>query len=518
MIEKTGSPLAQVETQLRYLLPANLYAISWVDPTAGNLKRVFDHLRTLRYILHDYIPRQVAEDPPQPGVLSHEWQEGALMFTDLTGFTPLVEAYAKRGKAGATALLDLLNDYFGSMIEIISKSDGNLLEFTGDAMLIQFPVNRRQNEVSQAVRAGLRMQRAMERFDKIETDEETFSLGQRIGIHTGRFLTADIGTPRYMAHVLLGGNVLTAKHAEGAGSRERVNLTESAYERVKDRFRFEPGETGHMLVIDDFTDEELGEYEITPGRSRMASAVLFDRSVEGLVAEIERLVDRIEPLASFFPSPMLKLLVESAAAREIPPDFPKPTIIFINLIGLPEAIDDVLPEEEEGIVACFSDLFAQINAVVEARGGVVMRVTYHLSGSDMLIVFGVPASHIDDPQRAADAALAIRDIVYEANEDAPTADGKLIEITCQIGMALGETFVAEIGETRNRRQFNIQGDAANTAARLMGKADGNRILMTEAVKNEIEGLFECESLGSMPLKGKSRRMPIHTLLGSQKDS
>lgn len=511
--DTASSPLALIEPRLRYLLPADLYAAMWVEPSSDNLTRVFEHLRTLQRILYDYVPRQVAEMPPKPGKLSHEWQKGALMFTDMAGFTTLVEANAKLGKAGAYALLGVLNNYFSSMIEIISKSGGNLLEFTGDAMLIQFPYSSRQNETAQAIRAGLRMQRAMKELEEIETEAGKFPLAQRVGIHSGKFFTAYIGTPRRMEHALLGTDVQVAKRAEASGEKGRVSLTMTAYERVKDDFRFSEGQPGHMLVVDDFSEEDLGEYELSSRRRRLPSAVLLDRSVEGLLKEVEELMAQVEPLASFIPNPILNLLIETAAAREIPPDFTRPTTLFVNLVGLPEAIDDALPEEEDQIVTDFSRIFSRINAAVEARGGIVKRVTYHLSGSDMLIVFGVPTSHTDDPQRAAGAALAIREIIEAVNERPPVVGGKEIEITTQIGMALGEAFVAEIGELRGRREFNLHGDSVNTAARLMGKAVGNRILMTEAVKEAIEEQFEFDSLGSMPLKGKSVRVPLYALVG-----
>jgi adenylate cyclase len=512
MSSTSASLLTAIEPRLRSLLPADLYAAAWVDPSPDNLVRVFEHLRTLQYILYDYVPRQILETVGGPGEISHRWQEGTLMFTDLAGFTPLMEANAPHGRAGAERLLGVLNAYLARMIEIISKSGGNLLEFTGDAILVQFPVDQRRNETAQAVRAGLRMQRAMADFASIEAEQETYSLGMRVGIHSGRFLTADIGTPRRMEHVLLGSAVQIAKRAEGAGVVGRVCLTETAHERVKDEFRFEPGEPGYVLVVDDLSDAQLGEYDIVaPAGRRLSGAVLFDRSVEGLTAEIEGAVQRVEPPASYIPDPILNLLVENAARREIPPDFPAPTVVFVNLIGLPEAIDGADPEEEIGLVTSFSRAFALINAAVEARGGVLKKVTYHLAGSDMMIFFGVPNAHTNDPIRAADAALAIRDVV--TNMKPPSLGGREVTLECQIGMASGRAFAAEIGEPRGRREFNVIGDTVNTAARLMGRAVGNRILLTEDAYQAIKGHYDCESLGPMRFKGKAELIKIYSLLG-----
>lgn len=474
------------------------------------LERVFEHLRTLQRILHDYTSRLVSESAPRPGEVQYEWQRGSLMFTDLAGFTRLMEANASQGQAGAASLLKVLNAYFAEMIETISKSGGDLMEFTGDALFAFFPENERRNDTLQAVRAGLRMQRAMKHFAEIETPAGALQLRMRIGIHSGRFLIADIGTPRRMEHVLLGTAVQQAKLTESNGINERVNLSERAHERVKDHFRFEDGKPGYKLVVDDLTDEQLGEYEIMP-RRRQASNILFERSMAGLLSQIEEMLNSIEPLASFIPSSLLNLLVESAAERRIPPDISEPTVMFVNFIGLPELVDRALPGEELKVVNSFSRAFALINAAVEARGGVLKKITYHLTGSDIVIYFGVPTAHTNDPVRAVEAALAIREIIR--NIKPPTVGGIQPEIACQIGINQGTTFVAEIGEPRGRREFNVLGDTVNTTARLMNQARKDQIVLSGPIQTAIASHFRTQPLGSVALKGKSNEMQIFELLG-----
>lgn len=537
-----------IEPRLRDLLPADLYAEVWVASSiydsdehdkdsfehkdlVNQLTRVFEHLRTMQRILHDYVPRQVLDNLGVPGEVKAQWEKGTLMFTDLSGFTPLMEANADRGRAGASALLGVLNKYFSQMIELISKSGGNLLEFTGDALLAQFVPDQREQDALQAVRAGLRMQRIMtEMFEEIDVDGEAFSLGQRIGIHTGDFLTADIGTPKRMEHVLLGKTVQDTKRAEGAGVVARVNATEAVYERIKDTFTLEENEEpGYWLVIDDLSDEDLGEYDlVAPAGRRQRAAVLFDKSPEGLITEIEQLIEQVEPVACYIPDPILHILIESAAQREIAPDLPMSTVMFVNLMGLPEAVDEATEEEIETIVDRFSRAVALVNAAVESRGGVLKKVTYHLTGSDMMMFFGVPTSHTDDSARAANAALAIRDIIMSI--EPPTVGGRELQIECQIGLTRGRAFAAEIGELRGRREFNVIGDAVNTCARLMGRALGNRILMTKDVYEDIHELYDegiyvnkdvrgesklhkvsLKSLGPMKFKGKSERISVYSL-------
>ncbi len=556
-----------IEPDLRTLLPAELYAelyvAKWMDAAddknsileqlgsmtdeqkAGvitgikeknkedgkKLLPVFNHLAALQKILSDYTSSLITEKRPENMGTALLRRNGALMFTDLAGFTKLMEAYAEKGREGADDLLRVLNQYFTDIIEVISKAGGELLEFTGDALFVLFPVPAAQTDEAKsrdalrkalvrAVRAGVRMQQAMEKYKAIDTHRGILTLQMRIGIHAGRFYSTDIGTPRRREHVLLGKNVQLAKKTESNGENGRVNLSLEAYQYVAEEkeFAFKEGKPGYMLL--EKTTEDLGDYEVmaTSTTRRLASAVLTDKSFNGTLGQINDLLEAIKQFASFIPLPVLNLLVESAAQRKIPAEFPSPTVMFVNFIGLPEMIDKGI-YEEESIVSSFNDTFARINAAVEKRGGVLKKVTYHLTGSDIVIYFGVPTAHTNDPLRAASAALEIREIIQntkiprllEGHSESEDASDKP-KIYSQIGINLGPTFVAEIGHPRGRREFNVLGDTVNTTARLMSRAGVNEILISQAVSDKIEEKYDCESIGEISLKGKGAPMTLYKLV------
>lgn len=503
----SGSPLAGLEPRLRYLLPANLYAQTWIDPSPANLMRVFEHLRTLQRTLSNYTPPHVAALQSAPGILQAEWQTGTLMFTDLAGFTPLLEANAAHGAAGAASLLKVLNDYFATLIDILSKSGGSLLEFTGDAILALFPEDPRTHHTAMAIRAGLRMQRAMARFAAIETPGETLALQMRVGIHSGRFLSALIGTPRRMEPVLLGTALQIAKQTETDGMIERVAISHAAARQISEQFRLEV-QQACMLVCDDFSDDQLGQYDVSMRTCRTAAPVVMDRSVPALLSTIEETLRLVEPLASYLPFSILNLVVESAAQRQIAPRFTTLIAMFVNLPMLSDVVERAAPEELPIIVQRISQLFALINSVVEANGGILKNVTSHHTGSDMLIYFGVPNAHVDSMQRAAATALEIRRLITTALPF--MSGGRRIAQRCQIGIAGGAAFAAEIGEPRGRREFNVLGDPVNTAARLMDYAADNEILINETAYAVLQRDFHCTTLGAIQLKGKSP-IPVFAL-------
>lgn len=500
--EPIATSLAALEPRLRPLLPALLYAQVWNEPTPAHLQRAFAHLRTLQRDLYGYVPRHVAERRVRPGEVQFAWQSGALLFTDLVGFTALMVANAHQGTEGARQLLHLLNTYFTTMLRIIGMSGGHLLEFTGDALLAEFHAAPGGNETACAVRAGLRMQRAMANFAHIETPPGVFSLQMRVGIHTGRFITADIGTPFRMDHVLMGADVMRAKLTESTSIPGRVNLSAEAHHRVRALFHCEPGQHEYWLVVDDLAEQDLGAYDILPTTRRLPRMLLTDRSAEGLLQALAEAVGIVEPLSSYLPLPILKLLLECPDRREVQPDFPQVAVLFVNLLGLAERADETDGNGVADLVHAFSRLFALINAAVETHDGVLKKVTYHLVGADVMIYFGAPIGHTDDPRRAALTALTIRDLVAQAGP---------FPVACKIGLTYGPALAVEIGEPHGRREYNVLGHTVNTAARLMYHANHGQILLNAPLHAALPPTFTCHPLGQVIFKGSSQPQMLYEL-------
>jgi len=510
-VTRPGVGLETLEPRLRTLLPAELYAPVWLHPDADGLHRVFVHLRTLLRILYDQMPSHVADDPPPTATNRHEWQSGTLMFTDLAGFTPFIEANATRGSEGIRVVHEVLNRYLAAMIDIFGHAGGNLLEFTGDALLIRFAGDERGNDTRRAINAALRMQRAMSEFSEITTPFGTASFGMRVGIHVGGFLATDVGTPRRRDHVLFGQAVRRTKDAEGSGVVGRVCLTPEAAEVAGERFAMEPGNDRHLLVVDDLTDDELDYYDLNPQVRRPRNPMLLDRAIPALLTEIEHSLDLVEPLATYLPRPLLEVMVETAQDRRIPVELSESVVMFVKLEGFDADLEAVGAEAVHDRMQVFSSLFARLDAAAAARGGMLRRVTYQATGSDVLVCFGVLNAHTDDPERAASMALTVSDLVAAAvGEAGPAFD---TTISYRVGMSLGPVFAGEMGVHLGRREFNVVGDPVNVAARLAAKAEPGCVLVSPSVAARLGDGFVVRAKGQMALKGKSEPMEIIELQG-----
>ena len=65
--------------------------------------------------------------------------ETAVMFADISGFTNLSEACAKKGMRGNEDLAFCINRYLECMIKSLQKFGGDIIKFVGDAMIIMWP-------------------------------------------------------------------------------------------------------------------------------------------------------------------------------------------------------------------------------------------------------------------------------------------------------------------------------------------------------------------------------------------
>src|ERR1043165_4991492 len=95
-----------------------------------------------------------------------------------------------------------------------------------------------------------------------------------------------------------------------------------------------------------------------------------------------------------------------AAARAPRAERKVVTILFTDLVGSTATAERLDPEDVRKIL---SPYYARLRAEIERHGGTVEKFI----GDAVMAVFGAPAAHEDDPERAVRAALATRDGVED---------------------------------------------------------------------------------------------------------
>lgn len=201
-------------------------------------RRQFITLRTLemekeRYkeLLYNLVPHKIAtriEGGEFPIADSHA--EIAVLFSDLVGFTTLTQQIAPR------TLVQLLNELFFEFDLAAERHGVEKIKTIGDGYMAACgpPVaeEERTVQIAQFALDIIEITRAVALKYKLP-------IGIRVGIHSGSLVAGVIGKNRY-TYDMWGESVNMASRMESSGLPNRVQASESAYQRLAEHFSFEP--------------------------------------------------------------------------------------------------------------------------------------------------------------------------------------------------------------------------------------------------------------------------------------
>src|SRR5262249_5749873 len=132
-----------------------------------------------------------------------------------------------------------------------------------------------------------------------------------------------------------------------------------------------------------------------------------------------------------------------------------------------------------------------------------------LLGDGLLIYFGYPHAHEDDPQRAVRAGLGILDAM--GNLQTHLQQDKGIQLAIRVGVHTGLVVVGEMGSSGRREQLAL-GETPNVAARIQGLAAPNSLVVSSATYRLIQGYFACQDLGERTLRGVGEPITVYRVL------
>jgi|GEM_PF-815701 len=185
-------------------------------------------------LLLNILPFETAEELKRDGTTqAKRFDEVTVMFTDFKDFTQASE------KMGADELVKSIHFYFSEFDRIIEKNNLEKIKIIGDSYMCAggIPVANKTH-AKDVVMAALELQSFMkaQKRDKLLKGEPFFEL--RIGIHTGPVVAGIVGIRKF-AYDIWGDTVNTASRMENCGETEKVNVSGSTFEQIKDRFSCE---------------------------------------------------------------------------------------------------------------------------------------------------------------------------------------------------------------------------------------------------------------------------------------
>jgi class 3 adenylate cyclase len=108
-------------------------------------------------------------------------------------------------------------------------------------------------------------------------------------------------------------------------------------------------------------------------------------------------------------------------------------------------------------------------------------------GDGVLVYFGYPEAHEDDPERAVWAGFAVIDAVGRLATPEP--------LSARLGIASGLVVVGDLIGAGAAQERGVIGETPNLAARLQLLAQPATLVIAESTRRQIGSLFEVEDLG-----------------------
>ncbi len=138
-------------------------------------------------------------------------REVSICFSDLRGFTPLGESFGDDVKG----LTEIMNGYMDAITQPVLDADGMIIKYIGDAsMHIHNAPMEDPNHPSSAVKTGLLMLKAVEKFNDKIVAEGRPPVGMGAGINTGLGYIGEMGSTARHSYDILGDAVSTAARIE----------------------------------------------------------------------------------------------------------------------------------------------------------------------------------------------------------------------------------------------------------------------------------------------------------------
>jgi class 3 adenylate cyclase len=174
------------------------------------------------------------------------------------------------------------------------------------------------------------------------------------------------------------------------------------------------------------------------------------------------------------------------------------TVMFCDLVGSTALSTRHDPEDLRELIGPYH------RAVAETVGRFDGFVAKYM-GDGVLIYFGYPRAREDDAERAVHAGLA----VIEAVARLPARQ----ELRVRLGIATGLAVVGDLIGEGAAQERGVVGETPNLAARLQGLAAPDTLVIGEATRRQVGGLFDLADLDPQTLAGFAEPEPAWRVIG-----
>ncbi|MCY7303928.1 MAG: AAA family ATPase, partial [Thermoleophilia bacterium] len=401
-------------------------------------------------VLRPYVPLLVIDWLRFTPAAAHRELEASLVFVDISGFTALTERLSKQGKIGAEMMRDTLDGVFRALLDEAYDWGAGLLKWGGDALLLLF---QGPGHEERSCRAAWEMQRTIDRVGRLSVPGGRVTLRMSVGIGTGMFHFFMVGSVH--RELLIAGPAMSETlEIEGIADAGEIGISATLAAAIDPACVGEQKELAFLLAKPP---------ETTKGRAPDV----------GNVAGLD--IPSCIPVAA-----RAHVLLEKSE-----PEHRTITAAFIDMMDTDRLLAELGPE---GLAAGLDERMCTIQEAALRHEVPFYESDVGKSSVKALLTAGAPSSTGQDEERML---RALREIMDQSGA-----------VPMRIGVNTGKVFTGDFGPPY-RRAYRVFGDAINTAARVMSKAEAGQILSTQIVLDRSRTMFETAPIQPFAAKGKA---------------
>lgn len=431
--------------------------------------------------------------------------EGAVVFSDASGFTALTERLAQKSN-GAELLSQCLTSFFTPLIDIINAYRGDVIKFSGDALTIYFPAiddtmhPRYRPVVPPHGTYGLPDLGAMttavlrgcaccieihKRLHMFDTGVDGVTLCLHIGVGCGPVTILQVGgvvppetkVGRY-EYVIAGPPIEQISIAEPLAKNGETCVSPQAWKYVSDCVQ-------EGRVVDHPPDFHI---VVNMDETKYTYPTVRNAAMERDARADHRFqLSELPVLRRYIPSSVFKQ-IEGGTLTYVN-EMRNISTIFVNGSGVDVSTDSGSRTAHE--------LMSAVQRCCYSHEGTLNKYLVDDKGMLFLLVYGLPPMvHTDDPARAVLACLDMVEVFRN------------LGLVGKFGVTTGRNYCGVVGSAK-RMEYTVLGDTVNLAARLMANAAPLSVLTDETTRNLSLRDVVYKTLEPIKVKGKSALIPIY---------
>lgn len=231
------------------------------------------------------------------------------------------------------------------------------------------------------------------------------------------------------------------------------------------------------------------------------------REITELTQKIQEQQNLIRRLQRYLPERIVHRILTTPDQLKIEGERRNVTVLFADITGFTELSETL---DAEDVVQVINGYFTRMLEIIAKYEGTLDK----FMGDAMMVLFGAPVAHENDPERAIRAALEMQSALSAFNRSRIAKRFLPKPLQMSIAINSGRVFAGNVG-SETRAEYTIMGENVNLAYRIESIAEPGQVVISENTFHKVRNVFRFQSLGEFKFKGIRNPTQVYLVIGGK---